>query len=115
MSVYPSDIHPSSTDFLLVMTTVAEQDDARRIGAELLTRRLVACVQISPIESLYRWQGSIQNEVEWRLVLKTTSERYESLVQALRELHAYELPAIYAIPVTEAFEPYATWVREETR
>lgn len=95
---------------LAVYTTVATQDDARRIARALLERRLAACVQITAIESFYRWQDTVQHEPEWRLMLKTTADRYPALEAALRELHPFELPAIHAVAVAQAWAPYADWV-----
>lgn len=103
----------TAQDLLLVMTTAATRDDARRIGLALVERRLVACAQLSDIESLYRWQGRLEQSPECRLVLKTTVESYAAVEAAIRELHPYELPAIHAMPVTQAYGPYADWVREE--
>ena len=49
----------------------------------LIERKLAACVQISEIESFYAWDGAVQNEREFRVLLKTTSERYQSVVQQM--------------------------------
>lgn len=98
---------------LLVMTTVSSEDDARRIASALVEQHLVACAQISPVESIYRWQDQLQQEKEWRLVLKTTVSHYAAVEVALLNMHPYDLPAIYSVPVTNALEPYADWVREQ--
>lgn len=95
---------------LAVVTTVATREDALRIGRALVERRLAACVQISAIESLYVWQGSVQHEPEFRMVAKTTASAYARVEAAIRELHGYELPAIFAVPVERAFDAYADWV-----
>ena len=79
-----------------------------------MTRRLVACAQISEIESLYTWKGAVQREPEFRLLLKSTPDKYQAVESAIRELHAYELPAIFAIDVLHSYEPYAAWVIEGT-
>lgn len=98
---------------LLVMTTVSSEDDARRIASALVEQHLVACAQISPVESIYRWQDQLQQEKEWRLVLKTNASLYAAVELALLNMHPYDLPAIYSVPVTNALEPYADWVREQ--
>ena len=95
---------------LAVFTTVATEADAQRLARTLVERRLVACAQISRIESFYRWDGAIQNEREYRLLLKTTEARREALTTALRELHPYELPAIHAIPLEHVEPRYAEWI-----
>jgi periplasmic divalent cation tolerance protein len=101
-----------SSKLLAVFTTVASREQARKIASALVERRLVACAQISEIESFYRWRGSVQHEPEFRLLLKTTQARYAEVEAALRELHSYELPAIHAVAVENAYGPYAAWVEE---
>ncbi len=96
---------------LLVMTTVSTEDVARRIASALVEQHLVACAQISPVESIYRWQDQLQQEKEWRLVLKTTVSHYTAVEVALLNMHPYDLPAIYSVPVTNELGPYADWVK----
>lgn len=100
---------------IVVTTTVGQVDDARRLARALVEQRLAACVQVSPIESCYRWNGEVCESPEYRLVLKTPDHLYPAVEQALRTLHPYELPAIHAVPVCEAYGPYADWVMAETR
>ncbi len=97
---------------LAVFTTVGTREQAQAIAAALVERRLVACAQISAIESVYAWEGALQREPECRLLLKTTREAYAAVEAALRELHPYELPAIFAVAVEHAYAPYAAWVRD---
>lgn len=103
---------PQAPMLAVITTTATTRDDARRIAHELVRRGLVACAQINEIESVYAWKGAVAQETEWRLVLKTLAERYPAVEAAIRELHSYELPAIYALPVTEASADYADWVAE---
>ena len=100
---------------LAVYTTVGRREDAQRIARAIVERRLAACAQVSEIESFYVWQGALQQEGEFRLMLKTTEDRYPALEAALRELHPYELPAIHAVAAEQAFGPYAAWVEQGSR
>ena len=79
----------------------------------LVERRLAACAQISEIESVYRWDGALRHEPEFRIMFKTAAARYAEVEAAIRELHSYELPAIYALAVEQADAGYAAWVVEE--
>jgi periplasmic divalent cation tolerance protein len=97
---------------IAVITTVASRDDARRIAQALVERRLAACAQISAIESLYHWDGTLQHDNEFRLLLKTVDTQYDAVERAIRELHPYELPAIYSLPIDRIHAPYAAWVRD---
>ena len=95
---------------VVVYTTVARREDARRIARAVVEGGLVACAQIEEIESWYVWQGEIVNEPELRIRMKTLARRYSELERAILELHPYELPAIHAVSVDEAHAPYAEWV-----
>jgi len=99
---------------IAVFTTVGTREDARRIAQTLVEHGLVACAQLSDIESIYRWDGALQQEPEVRLMLKTTKDRYEGLEAAIRALHPYNLPSIFALPVSAASVDYADWVRQNT-
>ena len=99
---------------IAVLTSIDSLEGARAIAAALVERKLAACVQISPIESVYTWQGAVQHETEYRVLAKTVADRYPAVEAAIRELHSYDLPAIYAVDVAEIFEPYADWVAENS-
>jgi len=101
--------------FLLVVTTVGKRDEARTLGRTLVERGLAACAQISEIESYYAWQGAVEHDAEFRVLFKVAAVAYDAAEQAIRELHPYELPAIHAIPVERAWEPYRAWVDEHSR
>src|SRR4051794_21627420 len=102
------------TSAILVLTTTATQADARRIARELLNQKLAACVQINgPTESLYWWKGNLETATEWQCVIKTHSDLYPQLEQAIRASHPYETPEILAIPVVQGSEPYLRWLSGE--
>ncbi len=99
---------------IAVFTTTDNLDLARSIATQLVERNLAACAQISTIESVYIWQGVTQNDQEFRVLLKTTSERYAEVEAAIRELHSYDLPAIYAFEMARGYEPFLEWVVENS-
>lgn len=100
---------------LLIQTTTPTRDEALRLARELVKQRLVACAQVCDIESVYLWDGGLQQEPECRLQLKTTEDRWPEVERFIREWHSYDVPAIFAVPVTQASEAYCAWVRECTR
>jgi periplasmic divalent cation tolerance protein len=101
--------------FLLVVTTVAERGDAARLARALVERGLAACAQVEAIESVYAWQGKVEQGAEFRILFKVATAAYDACEQALRELHPYELPAIHAIAVERAWQPYRDWVEANSR
>jgi periplasmic divalent cation tolerance protein len=98
------------------MTTVPEQADAKRIAASLVAKRLAACVQIrGPIESTYRWRGEVEKSQEWVCAIKTRSELFRDVEQAIRDLHSYDEPEIIALPIVAGSEGYLAWLAESTK
>lgn len=98
-----------------VVTTGNSKEVMERIGRHMVEKRFAACAQVSgPIKSVYWWQGKIEETTEWICTLKCTSEDYEGIEEAIKNLHPYEVPEIYAIDVEKALPAYAQWVRAET-
>lgn len=95
---------------IAVFTTVATIEEARALARSLVEHRLVACAQISPIESFYEWQGAVQNANECRLLLKTTEARRVAVEAAIRATHGYDVPAIFSLPLQHVHPPFADWV-----
>lgn len=100
---------------IAVITTIGSMDDARKLAAEIVDRRLAACANVYAIESFFHWEGAVQNEPEVRIIFKTTAEKYAAIEQAIVELHPYDLPGVYAIELAKVYPPYADWVVENTR
>ena len=88
--------------------------DASRIARELLERRLVACVNISPVRSLYRWEGHVCDDQEELLIMKTTTRLIHDLVDAITAIHPYTTPEVIALPVIQGYRGYLDWVIAET-
>lgn len=103
------------TDAIVVLTTVASDEEAVTFVRALLDRRLIACGSLLPgSRSLYRWQGKIADEQEVVLLLKTRSARLDLLRAAFTELHPYKVPELLAIPVDGGSEKYLEWINDET-
>jgi periplasmic divalent cation tolerance protein len=97
---------------LQVQTTFDRDGDAERVGRALVEAQLATCAQVvGPIESIYRWQGTVQSATEWLCLLKTTADRYPALEAALRSMHPYDEPEIVALPVERGSAGYLAWVR----
>jgi len=102
-------------EFISVTTTVASEAEAERIARQLVERRLAACVQVrGPIRSTYRWNGKIENSVEWVCVAKTRGTLFQATAEAIRECHSYDLPEIVASPITAGTAAYLDWLAAET-
>lgn len=99
---------------LLVLTNLPDLASAQVLAAQLIERRLAACVNVlSPCQSVYRWQGKVEQAEEIPLAIKTTRPRYAEVESAISELHPYEVPEIIAIPVTSGLAAYLHWIEQE--
>lgn len=99
------------TQMCLVLTTAGSTDEAKKIAHALVERRLAACVNIVPrIESVYRWKEQVETAEEWLLVIKTRSSNFESVRDAIEELHSYELPECIMLEVAEGDKAYLEWL-----
>ena len=99
---------------LLIQTTTPTRDEALRIARGLVEQGLVACAQLSDIESVYLWDDQLQQEPECRLLLKTSADKWPEVERFIRERHSHRVPAIFALPVTQASQTYGAWVHERT-
>jgi periplasmic divalent cation tolerance protein len=99
------------TDKRIVLSTAGSEEQARKIARHLVENQLAACVNIVPrIESVYRWEGKVESNHEWLLVIKTTGERFPAVRDAIRELHSYELPECIAISIEDGSTDYLEWI-----
>jgi periplasmic divalent cation tolerance protein len=103
-------------DVRWVYVTASSRDEATQIGRALLERRLVACVNIiEGMSAMYRWKGTIEEGQEVVLIAKTTQPLSRAVVDAVCELHSYEVPCVVVLPVLDGNPGFLAWVREEVR
>jgi periplasmic divalent cation tolerance protein len=101
------------TEFLLVFTTFASEDEAARVVRTLVEERLIACGNVLPgARSLYRWQGEVKDEREVMAILKTRKSDWPALMSRLSELHSYETPEIVAVRIGSGSPAYLTWLEQ---
>ena len=100
---------------MIVYVTASSASEAQRIGSTLVAERLAACANILPVmNSIYWWEGSVQEATEAVLILKTTEAHLEVLLTRVKALHSYDCPCIEAWPVAAGYPPFLDWVARET-
>ena len=105
------------TDKLVVLVTCNSVKEGRKIGHALVEARLAACVNVlqTPIESIYRWKGSVDTAKEFLLIIKTSRARLKALEAAVKRLHSYDVPEIIALPIEKGSRDYLAWLSESVR
>jgi periplasmic divalent cation tolerance protein len=105
-----------AAEHVIVTSTTDSEAAARELAAAAVEARLGACAQVvGPVTSVYRWEGEVRTDQEWRVEIKTTAGRVPELTELLGQLHTYDLPEIIATPVEGGSAGYLAWLTAETR
>jgi periplasmic divalent cation tolerance protein len=103
------------SEFLQVTTAAGSREEAERIAAALVERRLAGCVQVvGPVRSVYRWQGQVEQADEWLCLVKTSRPQYGDVEAAIREIHSYECPEVIATGIEAGSAAYFEWLAVQT-
>lgn len=100
-------------EYCEVRITCGSSDEAAAIADALVAERLVACVHVGSIASVYEWQGVVEHDDEVLLTAITRLERCEAVVEAVGSMHSYDLPSITWVAVAGS-PAYLAWVDEQT-
>ncbi len=101
-------------DFIFIYITNPSKEEARKIAKYLLKKKLIACGNIFPINSLYWWEGEIADENEFVLIAKTMEANFEKVKNEVEKIHSYTCPCVIRIPVSSN-EKYFDWLRSEVK
>ncbi len=99
-------------EYCMVWVTCPGESFAKDLAKKLVENRLAACVQIQPVTSIYTWEGQIHTDPEFRMVIKTRSERYPEVEAFIAEHHGYEVPQILRVPIETGLPSYLNWMDE---
>lgn len=100
----------------IAMTTFNSERDAKKIAAILVEDRLAACVQIVPkIESIYRWEGQIHDDIEYLLLIKTTEKLIDDVRKSIVKNSNYEVPEFLVVPTIDGLDKYLKWMKDVTK
>lgn len=99
--------------YYIFIVTVNKLDDGKKIAKILIENKLAACVNIiQNVISIYQWKGKIEEDSEYILLIKTTEEKSDLLIQKIQEIHSYETPEIIAFKIEKGSEKYLNWIDE---
>ncbi|AEH60321.1 CutA1 divalent ion tolerance protein [Methanosalsum zhilinae DSM 4017] len=96
--------------FTEVYITVGSMEEGQKIAHKLVSDRLVACVNMFPINSIYSWEGEVVEDQEFALLAKTTADKFDEVKETVRSIHSYDLPCIVSWELGGESE-YLGWVR----
>lgn len=100
----------------LIYITCPHKGEARTIGRALVEQRLAACANIiDGLDSIYWWDGTIHDESEALLIVKTKESLVQELIEEVKRLHSYSVPCIVAIPIEHGNPDFIDWIMKETK
>ena len=103
-------------NFVLIYMTAGSKDEATKIGKELVTNKLAACINIlDNMHSIYLWEGEFQDDTEVVMIAKTTEDRVPALIEKVKSIHSYECPCIVSLPVSGGHQPFLDWIAAEVK
>ena len=108
-------ITKDASSYCLVMVTVADSEEGKKIAQALLTEKLAACISMTPVESFYTWQEKINHDREWQLFIKTRFNLFSQVAEKIQTLHSYDVPEIIALPILAGSQPYLNWIADSTK
>lgn len=101
-------------EFVVVYVTAGSPEEADKLARALVEERLAACVnRIKSVQSIYRWQGQVEQSDEELLIIKSRRDLFPALEKRVRELHSYEVPEIVALPLVDGSANYLKWLGEQ--
>ena len=106
---------PHNTEATYVFWTCRDKQEAKKIVHGLLDQRLIACASIFPeVESIYRWEGKVEESQEVKVILKTAAKHFNAIQGYIQEYCSYEIPEIVQINIVQGNPRYLAWVAQET-
>ena len=99
---------------IVIISTYPNKKSITKIANELVQNKIVACVNITKISSVYSWQGKIENTSEYLALFKTTQKNKKYLKEKIKSTHPYKVPEIAEINITSINKSYLNWILEST-
>lgn len=102
--------------YQLILCTCPDQKVAAKLASLLVEQHYAACVNIVPgLTSVYRWQGKVETDSEYLLLIKSRADCYSAVEGIVQEHHPYELPEVIAVPIDKGLAGYLQWIDGELR
>ncbi|QLH74714.1 MAG: divalent-cation tolerance protein CutA [Methanomassiliicoccales archaeon] len=107
-------ILPEKEEFSSVLVTCGSMEKAKAIAKDLINKRLAACANIWTVDSIYRWQGEVEESPEVMMLLKVRTEDFKEVCDSIRRLHDYEVPCVVRYDIADGLDIYLRWIHDVT-
>lgn len=99
---------------VIIISTYPDKKSISKIANELVKNKVIACVNISKISSIYSWKGKIENASEYIAIFKTVTKNKKLLKKKILETHPYDVPEIVELTISSLNKSYLNWLVEST-
>ena len=104
------------TDNVVIMVTASSRRECRKIARRLIEEKLAACVNITqPIQSVYRWEGKVENSKEFLMFIKSRRELFPQIRTEISLIHSYHTPEIICLAIIDGSLNYLQWISDCVR
>jgi periplasmic divalent cation tolerance protein len=102
---------PLNSNYIVILVTCKDKDEAEKITQSLLEEQLIACGSIvNPVESFFNWIGKIEKAEECLVIMKSRLDLFTQVSEKVKGLHSYEVPEVLALPIVEGSKTYFDWM-----
>jgi periplasmic divalent cation tolerance protein len=99
--------------FIIIKTTFDNRKNAESMAKKLIESKLAACIQLSEIESYFKWNNKTQNAKEYKIEIKTNTKNYKNIEKLIKQNHTYKIPEIIAVKIKKGSKEYFNWMKGE--
>ncbi|XP_061389485.1 protein CutA homolog [Musca vetustissima] len=108
-----NDFNYKSGTSSVAFVTTPDDKIAKKLAHGLVERKLAACVNIIPnIQSVYMWEGKVNEDNEYLMIIKTQTSHIEELTKWVRDNHPYSVAEVITLPIEQGNLPYMKWLAE---
>jgi len=101
-------------EYRSIYFTVSDNAQAVSIGHALVSERLAACVNYFPVQSIFRWNGKVEQSPESAVIAKTRADLVEKVIERIKELHSYEIPCTVSWVIEKGDPDCFAWIEDST-
>ncbi len=100
---------------VLIYTTCKNEEEGKKLAKLIIEHHMASCVNVWPIQSVYRWEGEIKEDQEAGVLVKTLESKLQPIEDLIMQNHAYVTPFIGAVDVRRINHAYKEWMSEVVR
>jgi len=99
---------------IIVYSTFPSKEDAAKTASTLLEEQLAAGANIIQAESMFRWQGKIEQRAEWAVFFQAEHQFFKRIERRIKQLHPDTVPQIVMWRIRDGYTPFLQWILDET-